>query len=132
MLGANAALDGMSAQFHRFAFDRHMPTCRNQDLILHEVQRRHHFRYRMLHLNARVHFQEVKVPLLVHQQLDCARDGMRYLLEGYNDLMTDALASLGINLGGGGFFNKFLVAALNCTLALTEMDPPAVLVAHDL
>ena len=71
----------MPAQAKRLALEGHMPTRRNQDLMLHQVQPRHHFRYRMLHLNARVHFQKVEIPLLIHQQLNRARARVTDFLE---------------------------------------------------
>src|SRR5208282_5975339 len=65
VFSADAAFDGVSAQPNRLALERHVPARRNQDLMLYQIQPRHHFSYRMLHLNARVHFQEVEVPLLI-------------------------------------------------------------------
>jgi hypothetical protein len=45
------------------------------DLIAHDVGERHHFRHRMLDLDARVHFHKVKRTVLVEQKLE--RPGAR-------------------------------------------------------
>ena len=41
-----------------------------QYLAFHQIHIRHHFRDRVLHLNARIHFDEIKLPVLVHQELN--------------------------------------------------------------
>ncbi len=43
---------------------------RNQDLLLDEIVIDHLLRHTMLHLNPRVHFHEIEVPVLVHQKLN--------------------------------------------------------------
>src|SRR5256885_10022175 len=44
----------------------------NGDLQLHEIEPSDLLRYRMLHLQARVDLQEIKIEVRVHQKLDCA------------------------------------------------------------
>ena len=48
----------------------------NQDLALHQVDAGDELRNRMLHLDARVHLDEVEVAVLVHQELDGAGVGV--------------------------------------------------------
>ena len=132
MLGANAALNSVPAQSERFALDGHVAAGRNQNLVLHQVQHRHHFRNRMLHLNARVHLQEVEVALFVHQQFDGARAGVSDFLKRLDNLVADALPGLRINLGGWRLLHQLLMPALNGALALAQVDDAAVVVAQDL
>ena len=43
-----------------------------QNLRLHQIDAGDHLRDRMLHLDARVHLDEVKTAVLIHQELDGA------------------------------------------------------------
>ncbi len=73
MLRIDAALDRMSAVHDRPVQNiLHLRACRNHDLALHQVHIRHHLRHRMLHLDARIHLDEVQPPVLIHQELDGA------------------------------------------------------------
>ena len=46
------------------------------DLRLHDVDAGDRFGNRMLHLNAGVHFDEVQLAVLIHQELDGSRVGV--------------------------------------------------------
>src|SRR5262249_33299613 len=73
VLRVDAAFDGMTAQLDRALENFVQPLAlRDADLALDEVHAGHPFGYRMLHLNARVHFHEGQVSVLVHQKLDRA------------------------------------------------------------
>ena len=65
---------------------------RDADLALHQIDAGHEFRHRMLHLNARVDFDEVEIAVLVHQELDRARVGVA-------DARGGPLRSLAANRG---------------------------------
>ena len=55
----------------------------DQDLALHQIDARDRFRHRMLHLDARVHLDEIKIAILVHQELDGARVGVADVAHGF-------------------------------------------------
>ncbi len=60
----------MSSDQDVFLLERKPLSRRDSDLQLDQVQPRDQFRHRMLHLQPRVHLQEIKVLLLVHKKLD--------------------------------------------------------------
>ena len=62
------------------------------DLALHQIDAGHHFRDRMLHLNARVDFDEVQVAVGVHQEFDGARIGVANGFERHPQRFRYALA----------------------------------------
>ena len=71
MLGIDPAFDGMAAVHDRPVKHVLQPLARGQEnLAFHQINIRHHFRDRMLHLNSRIHLDEVEPPVCVHQKLD--------------------------------------------------------------
>src|SRR5262249_7621832 len=71
ILRVDAAFDGMSAQLDGFLENvLEFLALGDVDLRLHDVDASHHFRDRMLYLNTRVDFDEVKLSRLVHEELD--------------------------------------------------------------
>ena len=73
MFSINAALDGVTATQNRavqYIFETF--SSGDQNLALHQINICDHFRDRMLNLNARVHLDEVKPSVFVHQKFDCA------------------------------------------------------------
>ncbi len=107
------------------------------NLQLHQVQSGHQFGHRMLDLQARIHFQEIEVLLLirqvrVHQKLDGAGVVvMRRLCHAHRDL-AHAPAHFRIHQRRGRLFHHFLMTALDGTLAFAQIDRVAVLVRQHL
>ena len=69
ILRVDAALDRRAAPRDVLLRERQPPAGRDLDLQPHQVEAGHQFRDRMLHLQARVHFQEVEAAVLIHQEL---------------------------------------------------------------
>ena len=77
ILRVDAALDGVAAQFDRAGQDLGQRLAlRDADLALDDVDAGDELGHRMLHLHARVHFDEVELAGLVHQELDRAGVGV--------------------------------------------------------
>ena len=106
---------------------------RDLDLAAHDIDAGDHFGDRVLHLDARIHFdEEPLVAIDVDQELD--RAGVVVLRRareshgGFGQFCADALGQADCR----GDFDDFLMAALHGAIALIEMQHVAVLVAEDL
>ena len=73
ILRVDAALDGVAALGQVVLREGQRLALRDADLQLHQVHARHHLGDRVLHLEARVHLQEVGLARGVHQELEGAR-----------------------------------------------------------
>jgi hypothetical protein len=93
---------------------------RNPQLPVHEVHVRHHFRDRMLHLQARVHLEEIELAVLVEQELDGAGVGVAHLCARPVRRIRHAMARGRRRAPAMATPPPLLVAALNRTLALDE------------
>ena len=132
IFGVDAALDRMAAQLDVFLRERQLLAGGDVHLQVHEIEAGDEFRDRMLHLQARVHLEEVEVAILVDQELDGA--GV-VVTGGFGDAHGDfahAAAHLFVDERRGRLFEHLLMAALHGALALAEIDDVAVLVAEDL
>ena len=105
---------------------------RNANLLLDDVDAGHHLGDRMLDLDARVHFHEEEVALLVHQELEGAGVGV---LHGARRVGDDA-AHLAADLVGDRdrrrLFEQLLMPALDRALALAQVHDVAVVIAEHL
>src|ERR1700682_3600668 len=82
----------------------------------------------MLHLNARVHLDEVHRPVLIHQEFDGAGIGVADFFERAYYFRAQLFPALGIHGWRRGLRQRFLVAALDAALALAEVNDFAVLI----
>src|SRR3546814_4336450 len=85
----------------------------------------------MLDLDARVHLDEEKLAIFP-QELDRARAAIAHRRHRIGANAAHARALLGRDDRRGGFFEPFLVTALERAVALAEMDRAALAVAEDL
>ena len=86
----------------------------------------------MLHLQPRVHFEEVEVLLLVDQKLDRARIRIVSGLCHADGDLAHPVSHVGIDYGRGSLFQHFLMTPLQRTLALAQIDRVAVLIRQHL
>src|SRR5437016_10016286 len=84
----------------------------------------------MLHLDTRVHFNEMKLSPLIHQELDRTGVDVANARQRLAEDISNLCAGFRCHLGGRGFFQQFLMAALNAALALSEADNAAVRVSE--
>ena len=105
---------------------------RDADLQVHQIESGGQLGDRMFHLQARVHFEEVEVLLLIDQEFDGAGIGVIGRLRDFHGHFAHAAAHVGIDNRRGRLLENFLVAALDRTLALAQPDGIAVLVGQDL
>ena len=64
----------------------------NTDLLFHQVHAYHLFRDGVLHLQARIHFEEIETAVLVYQKLDGTCTGVVHCLCCGNRLLSHFLA----------------------------------------
>src|SRR3990172_7211090 len=101
-------------------------------LLFHDIDAGHHLGNRMLHLDSRVHLHEVKIPVLVHQELDRAGVPIPYVLrEGARHLSHPFPQRL-INNDGRRLLDQLLVPALDRAFSFAEGDHVALFIGNDL
>jgi DNA-binding LytR/AlgR family response regulator len=86
----------------------------------------------MFHLQARVHFEEIEILLLIDQEFHRAGIGVARRLRHFDGDFAHAPAHFGIDHRRWRFLQNFLVAALDGTFALAQVDNVPKLVSHDL
>src|SRR6185369_3129308 len=92
---------------------------------------RRELRHRMLDLQTRVHLQKVEIVSRIgNEKLDRARARVVHRASDLNRGFTHAMAQIRIVDRRRTLFDHFLMATLNRTLALAEMDHVAIFVAE--
>jgi hypothetical protein len=124
--------NGSSARLHVQLLDLELLARRDPDHLLDKVDAGDQLGDGMLHLQARVHLQEVEAPVLAghefHRTRAVVADG-----PGQRDrLLAHRLAGPGVEQRRGRLLDHLLVAALDGAFALAEMDDVAVPVAEHL
>jgi hypothetical protein len=106
---------------------------RDLDLRSNDVDTRDHFGDGVLHLDARIHFDEIPgAGFGIDQKFDSA--GV-IVIRGSGErhgCIGNCIANGGGERNGGRDFDHFLIAALNRTIALIKMQGVAVTIGQDL
>ena len=105
----------------------------NEDLALHNIDIRNHFRYRMFYLYTGVDFNEVEMFfILVYQEFYGARIHIVDMLHQFHCRIADALAQFHRQGPGRCHFNYLLVTALDRAVSFKEMHHIALFITHNL
>jgi hypothetical protein len=131
-LGVYSALYRMAVEDNVFLIELKPLSRCNQNLFAHQVGVRHELGYRMLDLNAGVHLHKIEVVILIQQKLHRTRVNVPYFSTGAHSQFPHFTAHLGAECRRWRFFDQLLMPALNRTLALSQVDEVAVLIAQDL
>ena len=91
------------------------------NLFLHEINAGHHFRDRVLNLNARIHFNEIELACFI-EKFESTRTTVTNLAAGLSAAVADFFDQLARNTGRWRFFDYFLMAALHRAVALAQPD----------
>ncbi len=103
----------------------------DQDLALHQIDPGNGFRDRVLHLNARIHLDEVQIAGFVHQELDGSGVGVADVAHGVAQAADHLLAQLRGHGGRRRLLQQLLVAALDGAFALAQdLDVPVLVGQH--
>ncbi len=132
ILGIDARLDGPAIEAHVFLGERQLLAVGDADHLLDQVQPGHHLGHRMLDLEPRVHLEKIEVAVLVDDELDRARGAVIDRRGERTCLRPHRRAGLGIQEWRRRLLDHLLVAALNRTLPLAEVDHVAIGVGEDL
>ena len=111
ILGVDPALDGVAVKFDFLLCHLQTAAGGYADLFENQIDVGNHFRHRMLHLNPRIHFDEVEFPILV-QEFDRAYAEIFDRTHCFGYGLADLVARVAVERGGGPFLPDLLVAAL--------------------
>ena len=106
---------------------------RHANLFAHEIEACHQLRHWMLNLQTRIHLEKIKITRGVREQkLNGASANVVYGFRDPDCDFTHSFAQLRVVNWRRAFFDYFLMATLNRTLALTKVHVIALLVRNDL
>ena len=123
----------MSPRHHSLRHNaRQLLAQRNPQLRLHQIDAGNHLRHRMLHLDARVHLDEVELAVFIHQKFDrpgiLVANGLQRSLQR----LRNVVAHTRRHHQRRRFFNQLLVPPLDRTLALAQRLRRPVLIGQHL
>src|SRR5690606_30671282 len=111
VLGVDAALDGMAADLDVVLAVVQPVAVGDAQLLLDDVDARDHLGHRVFHLDARVHFDEVELPVLV-EELHGPGAAVADAAAGLHAALAQAPPRLGVDTRRRRLFQHLLVAAL--------------------
>jgi len=132
ILRIDAEFDGVSQGAKVIEFGAEAFAGSDFDLLFDQVDSVDLFGHRMFDLDAGIHFEKVKVAGIIDEELH--RTGV-FVLNGlgkFDGGFPHPFTEIAIEEGGGGFFEKFLVAALDRAVAFADVDNFSALIAEDL
>src|SRR5262249_23748077 len=103
---------------------------RQANLRLDQVYVGDHLRHRMLDLDARVHLDEIELPLLIPQELYGSGVAVADLFHGLHHSRPELLAGCSIDCRRRRFLNQLLVPALDRAFALAQVHDISLTVAQ--
>src|ERR1041385_1144747 len=86
----------------------------------------------MLDLNSGIHLDEVKAFVPINQKFNCAHILVAHSFRQFNRCIPQFLAQTGIHDWRWAFLDHFLIASLDRTIALTQMDNATMFVGNNL
>ena len=135
VFGIDAAFDGVAFELDVALGMAQRLAHRQHDLVADQVDAGDFLGDRMLDLDALVHFEEIKIALVIHDELDGAGVGVIGLLGdadgGFAHLLAQFLEFV-LDQRRGRLLDHFLIAALDGTIPLAQVDDVASVVAQDL
>jgi hypothetical protein len=119
----------MAAKFEHVLRDRQPTAFGNADLFADKVKARDHFGHRMFDLDAGVHFDEIEFAIFP-EKLDRAGTAIAHIGHRLGNDPAHARAFFSGDDRRRRFLQHLLVAALQRTVALTQMDGIAFAIAE--
>jgi len=130
-LSIDAHFDGMAIDLQILLRDRQGQACGHADLFAHKVHTENGLGDRVFDLKPGVHFDEKELAVFI-QEFDGAGTAIADIGHGLGAGFANARAGFGVNRGAGRFFQHLLVAPLQRTVALAQMDGVAAPVTENL
>src|SRR4029453_13580034 len=131
-LGVDAAFDGRQSRSCMRDVGGKLFPGGDADLFFHQVAPVNLFRDRVFYLDARVHFDEIKTPLLIYEELDRAHIFVSDLFGQFTGRLSYFLSKPRRHQRRWAFFDHLLVAPLNGTIAFAEMNHVSVTIGDNL
>src|SRR5438093_2180742 len=113
IFGIDAAFECVSAEMDIILPVRQPLTRCNKNLVPHQIDTCDQFGHRMFNLNAGIHFHEVKVPALVHQELKRPHIRVADILNRAHNAAADDFPQVRSHDDRRSFFDEFLMPPLN-------------------
>ena len=132
VFGVDPTLEGVPVGDDVRLLERQRLTRGDADLLFHKIDAGHHFRDRVLDLNARVDLDEVEPVVGVDEEFTGSRVDVSNRGGQPHGGLAELCADFERQCGGGGFLDQLLVTALKRAIAVPKMDDVAVVVGEDL
>src|SRR5207247_11266079 len=132
IFGVDAALDGMQARSCMRDVRGKRFSGSNANLFFDQVTSINLFRDRVFHLDARIHLDEIKMPILIDEELDRARIFVSDRLGQLHGCIAHFLAKPRRHQRRWTFLDHFLVTPLNGTIAFAEMNDVSMTIGDNL
>ena len=123
---------GRALELHVLLLEGELLAGRDLQHLLDEIEPGDELGHRMLHLEPRVHLEEIEIAVLVDDELDRAGGVVTDRLGQSDGLRSHRRARLGVEERARRLLDHLLIAALDRAFALIEMNDVAVLVAEHL
>src|SRR5262249_40440432 len=131
-LGIEPRLDRVTGEAYLLLPERDRTSLGDLDLQPHQIDAGDLLGDRVLHLEPRVHLEEVELPARPDDELDGTRADVADGPRRRDRRRGQPRALRGIDPGRGSLLDHLLVAPLDRALALAEMDDGALCVAEHL
>ncbi len=106
VFGINPAFNRVTAYAHLLLADRERQSGGNPQLLFNQVNAGDHFRHRMLHLNAGIHFDKVKLALLI-EKFEGTGAAIADVQTGFGAALADSPADPAVIPGAGASSTTF-------------------------
>lgn len=120
------------ADFDIFLFILEFLAFSDKDLFFNEIDASDFFGNAVFYLDTGVHFDEVEVAMFIDEEFDGAGIFVFASFSDFDGGFAHFFSKFWGEVGGGGFFDEFLVAALNGAIAFCAVDDVAVGICEDL
>ena len=121
----------MAAELEHVLCHREFAPFRNTDLFTNKVETGDHLCHGMFHLDAGVHFDEIEFAVFP-KEFDRSCAAITHIGHRLGSHAAHPHPFFRTDNRGRSFFEHFLVAALERTIALTQMDRIAIAIAKNL
>jgi len=102
------------------------------NLFLDQIDTRHHFSNRMLHLNTGIDFHEVEVSFLIKKKLHRPDIAIVRSFDRLHRHSSDLSTKLVVDDRGWGLLNQLLMPPLNGAVSFPKVNHAALLISQDL
>src|SRR6185369_6897288 len=128
----DTAFDRMAVDLYIALLVTELVTESNPDLLSHDIDAGNHLCNRVLYLNPCIHLHEVKVVVLVDQELNCSGAVIPYGFRSPYGRIPHCLTQSRGTHSRRCLFNYLLMTPLDRAIPLAQMDHIAMLVTKDL